>query len=105
MAGVFMSYSLADEALRNELEKHLEALRRQGVISIWHDHRIEPGEELHQQIAAELQSADIILLLISADFLSSDYCYDTEMSCAMERHERGEARVIPVILRPLPPPM
>ena len=95
-----MSYSHADEELRNELEKHLESLRRQGVISIWHDHRIDPGEELHQQIAAELQTADIILLLVSADFLSSDYCYDTEMSRAMERHEQGEARVIPVILRP-----
>ena len=100
MARVFMSYSHADEELRNELEKHLESLRRQGVISIWHDHRIEPGEELHQQIAAELQTADIILLLVSADFLSSDYCYDTEMSRAMERHEQGQARVIPVILRP-----
>lgn len=100
MARVFMSYSHADEALRNELEKHLDALRRQGVISIWHDRRIGPGEELHQQISEELQTADVILLLVSADFLSSDYCYDTEMRRAMERHEQGDARVIPVILRP-----
>ena len=100
MARVFLSYSHADEPLRNELEKHLEALRRQGVISIWHDRRIGPGEELHRQISENLQTADIILLLVSADFLSSDYCYETEMSRAMERHEQGTARVIPVILRP-----
>lgn len=100
MARVFMSYSHADEELRDELEKHLDALRRQGVISVWHDRRIGPGEELHQQISQELQTADIILLLVSADFLSSDYCYDTEMRRAMERHEQGDARVIPVILRP-----
>ena len=100
MARVFMSYSHVDEALRNELEKHLEVLRRQGVVSIWHDRRIGPGQELHHQIATELQMADIILLLVSADFLSSDYCYEMEMTRAMERHEQGDARVIPVILRP-----
>ena len=100
MASVFMSYSHTDEQLRDELEKHLAGLRRQGVITTWHDRRIGPGEELHGQISAQLDAADIILLLISADFLDSDYCYDVEMTRAMERHERGTARVIPVILRP-----
>ena len=100
MAHVFFSYSHADEALRNELEKHLTGLRREGVITTWHDRRIGPGEELHGQIDDQLDRADIILLLVSADFIASDYCYDVEMTRAMERHERGEARVIPVILRP-----
>ena len=100
MAKVFISYSHADEELRNELEKHLAALRHQGVITVWHDRRIEPGEELHQQIAAELQAADIVLLLVSADFLGSEYCYEVEMQQAIERHDRNDARVIPVILRP-----
>ena len=100
MAHVFFSYSHADEALRNELEKHLSVLRREDVITTWHDRRIGPGEELHGQINGQLNSADIVLLLVSADFLASDYCYDVEMIRAMERHERGEARVIPVILRP-----
>ena len=100
MASVFMSYSHTDEQLRDELEKHLAGLRRQGVITTWHDRRIGPGEELHGQISAQLDAADIILLLISADFLDSDYCYDVEMTRAMERHEQGTARVIPVILRP-----
>lgn len=97
---VFFSYSHQDEGLRNELEKHLSVLRRQGVIDIWTDHRIGPGEEIGGEIDRHLESADIILLLVSPDFLNSDYCYDIEMKRAMERHERGEARVVPVILRP-----
>jgi len=97
---VIMSYSHADEDLRNELEKHLAALKRQGAITTWHDRRIAPGDELHGQISDQLDSAEIILLLVSADFIASDYCYDVEMSRALERHHRDEARVIPVILRP-----
>ena len=99
MAHVFFSYSHADEELRNELEKHLAGLLRQRVITTWHDRRIGPGDELHDQIDEQLNAADIVLLLVSADFLASDYCYDVEMARAMERHEGGEARVIPVILR------
>ena len=97
---VFMSYSHADEDLRNELEKHLAGLKRQGAITTWHDRRIVPGDELHGQISDQLDRADIILLLVSADFIASDYCYDVEMTRALERHDRREARVIPVILRP-----
>jgi hypothetical protein len=100
MAAIFMSYSHSDEGLRDELEKHLSGLRRQGVISTWHDRRIGPGEDIHGQISAQLDSAEIVLLLVSADFLASDYCYDIEMARAMERHDEGTARVIPVILRP-----
>ena len=97
---VIMSYSHADEDLRNELEKHLAALKREGAITTWHDRRIAPGDELHGQISDQLDRADIILLLVSADFIASDYCYDVEMSRALERHHRDEASVIPVILRP-----
>ncbi len=97
---VIMSYSHADEDLRNELEKHLAALKRQGAITTWHDRRIAPGDELHGQISDQLDRADIILLLVSADFIASDYCCDVEMSRALERHHRDEASVIPVILRP-----
>ena len=100
MLQIFMSYSHADEGLRNELEKHLASLLREGVITTWHDRRIGPGENLHGQINARLNTADIVLLLVSADFLASDYCYDLEMRRAMERNDQGDARVIPVILRP-----
>src|SRR4051812_25942213 len=99
MALVFFSYSHADEALRDELEKHLKILQRQGIIEMWHDRRIGAGSELHGEIDENLNSADIILLLVSADFLNSDYCHDVEMKQAIKRHNNGEAIVIPVILR------
>lgn len=97
---LFYSYSHVDEGLRSELEKHLSILRRQGVIADWHDRKIIAGTEWAGQIDNYLKSAGIILLLISTDFLASEYCYDIELKCALERHNRGEARVIPVILRP-----
>jgi hypothetical protein len=96
---VFYSYAHADEPLRNELEQHLSLLRRQGVIAGWRDRRITAGTEWVGAIDAHLQRAQIILLLVSSDFLASDYCYDVELRHAMRRHEAGEARVIPIILR------
>ncbi|HHH6407098.1 toll/interleukin-1 receptor domain-containing protein, partial [Escherichia coli] len=73
------SYSHADEALRNELEKHLSPLKRTGKITTWHDRRIVPGQEFERQIAHYFSQADIILILISSDFIASDYCYQVEM--------------------------
>jgi len=96
---VFYSYSHKDEELRDELEKHLSILRRQGVITGWHDRKISAGGEWAGEIDQHLNTAKVILLLISADFLASDYCYDVEMTRAMERHDNGDAQVIPVILR------
>jgi hypothetical protein len=75
-------------------------LKRQSVIETWHDRRIGAGQELHHQISDHVENDDIILLLVSPDFLASDYCYDHEMLRAMERHAAGAAIVIPVILRP-----
>ena len=89
-----------DEALRDQLEKHLVLLPRQELISTWHDRKILPGESFAQEIDTHLEAASIILLLVSADFLASDYCYEIEMQRALERHKRGEARVVPIILRP-----
>jgi parallel beta-helix repeat protein len=96
---VFFSYSHKDEEMRDELEKHLSILKHRGLISAWHDRKIDAGEEWKGEIDEHLNSAQIILLLISADFLASKYCYDIEMKRAMERHESGEAQVIPIILR------
>ncbi len=96
---VFFSYAHEDEQLRDELAKHLKLLERQKVITAWHDRKITAGTEWSGQIDKHLESAKIILLLVSADFLASDYCYDVELKRAMERHEAKEARVIPVILR------
>lgn len=90
-----------DEALRNELDKHLSILKRSGFIREWHDHQIGAGREWAKEINEHLKTADIILLLVSPDFISSDFCFDVEMRQALQRHERHEAVVIPVILRPV----
>ncbi|WAR43341.1 toll/interleukin-1 receptor domain-containing protein [Methylomonas rapida] len=100
MIRVFFSYSHADENYRNELEKHLMSLKHQGIIESWHDRRIVAGEEWANRIDDELRKADIILLLVSSDFIASRYCYELEMTEALARHDRREAVVIPVILRP-----
>ncbi|MBB3833230.1 toll/interleukin-1 receptor domain-containing protein [Xanthomonas campestris pv. raphani] len=99
MHSVFFSYSHADEDLRDQLEKQLAILGRQGVISTWHDRRIGAGQDINQAIDEHINSDDIILLLVSSDFLHSNYCYEIEMTRALERHNSGEAIVIPVILR------
>ncbi len=98
---VFYSYAHKDEALREELETHLSLLRRQGQISGWHNRNINAGTEWAQAIDEHLGTAQIILLLISADFLASDYCYSIEMQYALGRHEAGEVCVIPILLRPV----
>lgn len=97
---VFISYSHQDKQLCKELETHLANLRRQQVISSWYDGDISPGTEWKPQIMTHLTTAQIILLLISADFMNSDFCYSIEMTQAIARHEANQARVIPIILRP-----
>ena len=98
---VFLSYAHRDERLREELEKHLAALRRSAVITSWHDRRITPGAELDGEVDRHLQTSNLILLLISPDFINSDYCYRRELRAALKRHASGEVRVIPIILRPV----
>jgi hypothetical protein len=98
---LFFSYSHKDEALRDELATHLRLLERRGLISSWHDRRISAGTEWKDEIDRHLKTADIILLLVSSYFINSDYCWDVELELAMQRHESGEARVIPIVLRPV----
>lgn len=81
------------------LETHLKLLHRVGLIQPWHDRKIEAGDDWKEQIDRNLEDADIILLLVSADFMASEYCYKIEMTRALERHENNEAHVIPVIVR------
>jgi hypothetical protein len=95
----FCSYSHRDELYKDQLLAHLSPLRRRGVINVWHDRRLTAGDDVHGAIAAELDQADIVLLLVSPDFINSDYCYDIEMRRALERHAAGECRVVPVIVR------
>jgi TIR domain/NACHT domain len=97
---VFYSYAHEDEALRDKLEDHLRSLQAQGFISVWHDRQIVAGAEWAYAIDSHLQTASIILLLISPAFMASDYCVSKEMQQAMARHRLGDARVIPIILEP-----
>src|SRR5947209_20002492 len=97
---LFCAYAHADEYLRNELDKHLAPLQRQGFIEIWYDRQILPGMEWKSEIEKQLTSARIIVLLISSDFIASNFCYSNEMERALQRHASGGASVVPVILRP-----
>ena len=98
---IFCCYAREDRSFLNKLKMHLMQLQREGLISIWNDTDISPGTNYEEEIDRHLKTADIILLLVSADFMASEYCYSVEMKRAMERHERGEAYVIPIILRPI----
>jgi TIR domain len=99
---LFYSYADADkdEELRNELEKHLNLLQRQRIIAGWHRHKIVPGSNKNQVSEEQLSSVQIILLLISPDFLASDACH-TEMQRALQRHLANQAHVIPLLMRPV----
>jgi len=97
---VFLSYALEDEPLWKELEAHLSLLQHQGLLSIWHNRQIQPGANWADVIDEQLEKASIILLLISAHFLASDYCYGFEMHQALQRHKIRQTRVIPIIVRP-----
>jgi TIR domain len=97
---IFFSYAREDEKLCEQLEAHLSFLKWQGLTIEWHRRNMSAGAEWEQESEAHLNTADIILLLISSDFMHSTYCYGREMKRAMERHDAREARVIPVLLRP-----
>src|SRR5579859_3792746 len=98
---IFISYASADESYRRQLEPYLSVLKRQGLISLYHDQLIDPGSDWTKARDAYLETASLILLLISADFLASDYCIGTEMKRALERHKAGVACVIPILVRPV----
>jgi len=96
---LFYSYSSKDEEFKLELETHLALLKRQGKLDTWSMRMIPPGKEWEKAIDENIKAANIILLLVSSDFIASDYCYDIEMKFAMQQHEKGNAVVIPIIVR------
>jgi hypothetical protein len=97
---IFIALSSTDDEHLVQIEKHLSLLKRQGKILPWNFRMISGGREWEDQIDHHINSARVILLLISSDFIASDYCWGVEMKRALERHESGEARVVPIILRP-----
>jgi hypothetical protein len=96
---IFLSYAHADEDLKKELDTHLVPLRRSGKIETWNDRELIIGQEWNKEILEELNKADIILLLISKDFIASQYIWEKELEIAMKRHEKGTAKVVPVIVK------
>ena len=98
---VFFSYSHKDEGLRDQLADHLRAMEREGLIRTWHDRKITAGTEWRGAVDHYLASADLVLILVSSNFIASDYCYDVELKQAIQRHQEGLAKVIPIILKPV----
>jgi hypothetical protein len=93
----FLSYSHKDEDISGALVAHLALLSRQDLLSLWHDHQIDPGAGFDSRINVMLETADLVILLVSASFLSSDYCDEKEMRRALARHHLGNCRVVPVV--------
>lgn len=98
---ILLCYDAEDESMVRQFRKQLSPLKRKGLIALWDYGNISPGTDWEQELKKHLNEAQVILLIISPSFLDSDYCYNMEMQRAVERHERKEARVIPVILRPV----
>jgi hypothetical protein len=98
---LFCSYAHEDEKYKEDFDKHLTLLQRKGFVRLWHDRRIVAGMSWEDELDDYLEAARMIVLLISADFLSSDYCYGKEMTRALARYDMGEAAVLPIIVKPV----
>jgi len=98
---VFFSYARQDRALRDKLEDHMSILKYRGFITTWHAREVLAGQNITEEVTHFLKKSRIILLLISASFMASSYCYSKEMMYALQRHERGTANVLPILLRPV----
>jgi internalin A len=93
---IFFSYSHKDAQYRHELEAHFAALKRSGLVETWYDLEIHAGDEWDTKILNELKNADIILMLLSADFMNSSYIWEKEIPAAIE----NKKIVVPIFLRP-----
>src|ERR1051326_9129929 len=98
---IFCCFARKDQSLLNDLKSHLKPLQRQGQITLWADTDIDAGMIWENEVDKHLDTAQIILLLVSPDFIDSEYCYGKEMKRAMARYKAGEAQVVPIILRPV----
>ncbi len=99
-ANIFISYAHKDEEYKDKLYNHLSGLRNSGFINDWNDRQILPGQEWDDQIKGNLEAADIIIFLVSSDFMASNYINDNEIANSMQRHANGEVLIVPVVIRP-----
>jgi len=97
---VFTIYAREDARLLSELLSQLKPLEISGRIKVWSDREINPGVQWEQEIVSHLDTADIILILVSPAYYNSEYIHRVEIKRAVERHQRGEATVLPIIVRP-----
>jgi hypothetical protein len=97
---IFLSYANEDESLRASLEKHLSSLERSGRATIWHRGKMLPGDDPTRAIEAQLSTADVVLLLVTADFLASETLHEEQLRPALARRERDGARVVPILAKP-----
>lgn len=98
---IFISYAREDETYKNELLKHLRPLERKGVIKSWHDGTLEAGQEWETELKDELETADVLIFLVSPDFVNSDYINDVEIKKAIERYKIGQVAIVPIWIRPV----
>lgn len=98
---IYICYAREDEPFANKLQSHLRLLENERLVNLWRTRSIMPDIHYREEFDTNLEEAQIILLLVSPDFIASDYCYSSEMQRALERHQAGEAFVVPVILRPV----
>ena len=99
-ARAFLSYSHADEKALERLHKHLAVLRRDGSLAAWTDHAILAGDNLDDEITAQLEESDLFIAIVSPDYLASKYCYEREFQRALERAEGGAMRIVAIIIEP-----
>ncbi len=98
---VFCSYATKDRSFYEQLATHLSIMSREKIINQWYAREIEAGYDWREMVSKELEEASIILILVSSDYLASDYAYSQEMDYGLKKHEKGESRVIPIIVRPV----
>lgn len=96
---LFISYSSADRDALTRLRTHLRPLEREGLITPWSDRLLLVGDKFDERIKAELRKARLIAMILSPDFLASEYVNDVELEIAVQRHQEGTARIIPIVYR------
>jgi formylglycine-generating enzyme required for sulfatase activity len=96
---VFIIYAHEDAPVRDRLRSHLHVQVENGSIDLWADYEIKPGEDWDQKITEKLNQSDLLILLLSADFFTSEYLRKKELPDALRRHAAGECRLLPVIAR------
>jgi len=98
---IFLSYAKEDKPFKDKLLKHLSSMIRRNQIDIWDDEQIAGGQNWKEEIESKLRTAQVAILLVSADFLASDFINDFEIPILLERGKKGEVSIVPMLIRPV----